>query len=44
MDQQRSLAKAFGCARVVFDDGLAAREAARCGGCRSLRTVSCRKR
>ena len=31
-EQIRNLAKAFGCARVVFNDGLVARRAARAGG------------
>ena len=31
-DQQRALARVFGCARVVFNDALAVREAARCAG------------
>lgn len=31
-DQRRSLAQAFGCARVVFNDGLRARQAARAAG------------
>ncbi|WP_376701296.1 RNA-guided endonuclease InsQ/TnpB family protein [Nocardia uniformis] len=34
MGQQRSLAKAFGCARVVFNDALAARQEAFRAGCK----------
>ena len=40
--QRFALARAFGCARVVFNDGLAARQAAHEAGQPYLPTRSCR--
>ncbi|HWE90855.1 MAG TPA: helix-turn-helix domain-containing protein [Pseudonocardiaceae bacterium] len=42
--QQVALARAFGCARVVFNDGLAARRQAWAQGLRTCRTVNCPSR
>ena len=39
--QQRALARAFGCARVVFNDALAARRDACEAGCRTSPIGSC---
>ena len=40
--QRATLAKAFGCARVVFNDGLRIREQATRRGCPTSPTGNCR--
>jgi hypothetical protein len=42
LGQRQALARTFGCVRVVFNDGLRARETPTGPGCRTSRTASCR--
>jgi transposase len=42
-DQCAALVRAFGCARVVFNDALRARQDAHAVGCRTSPTGTCRR-